>query len=78
MNRDVREVIREEPLMRDRLLEVLRRQGPLSVAGLAAASGLPADEVMIWVAGLRKYGHLAQARAEPSGDDPRYAAAEQS
>ena len=74
MNRDVREVIREEPLMRDRLLEVLRSQGPLSVAGLAAASGLPADEVMLWVAGLRKYGHVAQAKAEASGDDPRYVA----
>lgn len=76
MNRDIREVIREEPLVRGRLIELLRRDGPLSVADLAAASGFPADEVMVWVAGLRKYGQLTEAPAAASGGDPRYAAVE--
>ena len=74
MSRDVREVVRDEPLVRDRLVEVLRRDGPMSVADLAAASGYPAVEVMIWIAGLRKYGHITQASSEPAGSDPRYAA----
>ncbi len=74
MNRDIREVIREEPWVRPRLLALLRRDGPLSVPALAAASGFPADEVMVWVAGLRRYGQVTEAPA--SGDDPRYAAVE--
>ena len=60
MIRDVREVIREEPLMRDRLLALLAG-GPLTVRELAAAAGLPASEVMVWVMGMRKYGYLAES-----------------
>ncbi len=59
MSRDIREVIREEPLVRDRLLALLR-DGPLTVPELAAASGLPAGEVMIWTMSLRKYGYVAE------------------
>ena len=55
MSRDVREVIRDEPLVRGRLLELLA-DGPLTVPELAAAGGLPEDEVMTWIMGLRKYG----------------------
>ena len=40
MSRDVREVVRDEPLMRGRLLELLR-DGPLTVPELAAAGGFP-------------------------------------
>ncbi|MGC8635089.1 MAG: MarR family transcriptional regulator [Candidatus Limnocylindrales bacterium] len=73
MNRDVREVIREEPLMRDRLLALLR-DGPLTVPELAAAGGLPAEEVMVWMMGLRKYGYVVEEK-EATGDGYyRYAA----
>ena len=37
MNRDIREVIREEPLMRGRLVELLLRDGPLTVPEIAQA-----------------------------------------
>ena len=76
MNRDIREVIREEPLVGRRLVDLLRVGGPLSVPELAAASGFPPDEVMVWVSGLRKYGHLTEVPAAASGGDPRYAAVE--
>ena len=72
MNRDTREVVRDEPLVRGRLLELLA-DGPLTVPELAAASGHPEDEVMLWLMGLRKYGHVAEI-PEADGDYFRYAA----
>jgi hypothetical protein len=55
--RDIREVIREEPLVRGRLLRLLST-GPLTVPELAERAGLPENEVMVWVMGMRKYGYL--------------------
>jgi DNA-binding IclR family transcriptional regulator len=72
MSRDVREVIRDEPLVRDRLLELLA-DGPLGVPELALRAGLPEDEVMVWVMGMRKYGYVAEQ--DQSGDGSfRYSA----
>lgn len=59
MSRDIREIVRDEPLLRSRLLELLH-DGPLTVPELAAAGGLPEDEVMVWMMGLRKYGYVAE------------------
>ena len=59
MSRDVREIVRDEPLMRGRLLELLAER-PLTVPELAAAGNLPEDEVLLWMMGLRKYGHVAE------------------
>ena len=72
MPRDVREVVRDEPLVRSRLLELLAG-GPLTVPELADASGFPEDEVMVWTMGLRKYGYVAEV-PEPDGDYFRYQA----
>ena len=55
--RDVREIIREEPLMRDRVLAALA-DGPLTVPEIATAIGYPEHEVMYWVMGMRKYGQV--------------------
>jgi hypothetical protein len=55
--RDVREIIREEPLMRDRILEALT-VGPLTVPEIATVIGYPEHEVMYWVMGMRKYGQV--------------------
>lgn len=58
MTRDIREVVREEPLVRGRLLALLAEE-PKTVPELAAAAGLPSDEVMAWVMGMRRYGHVS-------------------
>ena len=73
MNRDVREVVRDEPLVRRELLELLGA-GPLTVPELAARSGYPEDEVMVWMMGMRKYGYVAEQGAD--GDWFRYARVE--
>ena len=57
--RDVREVVRDEQVMRRRILEVLA-DGPLTIPEIAAAMERPTHEVVFWVMGLRKYGWLAE------------------
>ena len=59
--RDVREVVREEPVMRTHILAALR-DGPLTVPEIAEAIGAPTGEVVIWVMGMRRYGWLAEIK----------------
>ena len=73
MSRDVREIVRDEPLVRQRLLAALV-DGPLSVPELAVATKLPEDEVMIWMMGLRKYGYLAELPSAEADGYFRYQA----
>ena len=60
-NRDVREVVREEPVMRSRILDALMG-GPLTVPEIARAIGAPTHEVVVWVMGMRRYGWLAEIK----------------
>lgn len=66
--RDPREVIREEPLMHQPILLALR-DGPLTVPQIAERIGHPAREVLIWVMGMRRYGHVVEL---PEADDDGY------
>ncbi len=68
MKRDPREVVRDEPFVRPRLIEALG-EGAMTVPELASATGWPPEEVMAWVMGLRKYGYVAE---EPGKDDAGY------
>lgn len=61
MSRDLREIVREEPLARRRILHALEA-GPKSVPELAAELECPADEAMVWLMGLRKYGFVAEVK----------------
>jgi len=60
-NRSVREIVRDEQVMRRRILEALE-DGPLTVPEIAAAVERPSHEVMFWVMGLRKYGWLGEIK----------------
>jgi hypothetical protein len=60
-NRDVREIVRDEQVMRRRILAALA-DGPLTVPEIAASVERPSHEVMFWVMGLRKYGWLAEIK----------------
>ena len=66
MIREPREIIREEPLMHDAVLHALAA-GPLTVPELAEALGKPANETLVWVMGMRRYGTLVEA-GEADGD----------
>jgi DNA-binding IclR family transcriptional regulator len=68
VNRDIREVIREETYMRRQILALLT-EGPRTVPEIAEALGTPADEAMFWVMGMRRYGWV---REEGGADDGYY------
>ena len=74
-NRDVREVIREEPIMRARILELLRN-GPMTVPELAAAMECPSHEVLFWVMGMRRFGRLREVSGATDEGYFRYQAVE--
>ncbi len=65
LNRDVREVIREEPVMRARILAALD-DGPLTVPQIATAIDAPTHEVVYWVMGMRRFGWLAEVKDSES------------
>jgi hypothetical protein len=60
-NRELREIVREEPVMRALILEALS-DGPRTVPEIAAAIGCPTHEVVFWVMGMRRYGHLREVK----------------
>jgi DNA-binding IclR family transcriptional regulator len=70
-HRDPREVVREEPVMRHRILDVVAGQ-PSSVPELAAALDLPADEILVWVMGMRRYGYLREVKGSDGDGYFRY------
>ena len=64
--REIREIIREEPVMHPRILEALR-SGPLTLPEIAEAIGSPTDEVLFWVMGMRRYGKIREVK-DPTDD----------
>jgi hypothetical protein len=75
VNRDVREIVRDEQVMRGRILAVLE-QGPMTIPELAEALEKPTHEVMFWVMGLRKYGWIAEIKEVTDEGYYRYQAVE--
>jgi DNA-binding IclR family transcriptional regulator len=71
VSRDVREIVREEPAMRPRILEALAA-GPLTVPEIAEAIAAPADETMFWVMGMRRYGLLHELKGTTDDGYFRY------
>lgn len=70
-NRDAREVIREEAVMRPRILAALA-DGPRTVPEIAAAIDAPTHEVVFWVMGLRRYGWVAEVKGSEGDGYFRY------
>jgi hypothetical protein len=69
VRRDVREIVRDEHLMRRHILKALEA-GPLTIPEIAEAIDKPAHEVVFWVMGMRKYGHVAETKE--TNDDGFY------
>lgn len=64
--RDVREIIREEMVMKDKILAAMQEES-MTVMEIADAVGYPSHEVMYWVMGLRKYSILAEDGVNDEG-----------
>lgn len=73
--RALREVVRDEQVMRRPILKALA-DGPLTVPEIAAAVDRPTHEVMTWVMGLRKYGWVVEEKDVTDEGYYRYRVAE--
>jgi hypothetical protein len=74
-NRDLREIIRDEHIMRSRILKVLETE-PHTIPELADSLGCPPSEVTFWVMGMRKYGYVSEDKEVTDEGYYRYQAAE--
>jgi len=74
--RDPKEIIREEPLMHLPILHALN-QGPLTIPEIAELIGAPSDEVLFWVMGMRRYGHVVEVEDPTDEGYFRYASVHQ-
>jgi hypothetical protein len=69
--RDPREVIREEPIMRRRILDAVGEEAH-SVPEIALEIGVPAHEALLWVMGMRRFGYLREVKGSDSDGYFRY------
>jgi predicted Rossmann fold nucleotide-binding protein DprA/Smf involved in DNA uptake len=73
--RPIREVIREEQIMRGRISRLLE-DGPLTIPEIAEGLGAPTSEVTFWVMGMRKYGWVREEKEVTDEGYYRYQAIE--
>jgi len=64
--RELRDIVRDEMLMRDEVVSVLS-SGPKTIPEMAAAIARPVREVMFWVMSARKYGYVEELK-EPTNE----------
>jgi len=57
--RDMREVMRDEMIMRDRIVALLQEEAK-TVSEVAEALGAPTEETMFWMMAMRRYGMLEE------------------
>jgi predicted transcriptional regulator len=74
-DREIREIIRDEHIMRNRILKVLETE-PRTIPEIAEALGYPTSEVTFWVMGMRKYGYVAEDKEVTDEGYYRYQAIE--
>ena len=74
-HRPIREIIREEHLVRGRILKLLV-DGPLTIPEIAERLGAPTSEVTFWVMGMRKYGYVREEKEVTDEGYFRYQAIE--
>jgi hypothetical protein len=65
--RDLGEVIRDEMVMKDRIVSLLREE-PRTIPEIADALACPVREVTFWVMAMRRYGSLEEL-PKPKADD---------
>jgi hypothetical protein len=57
--RDMREVMRDEMIMKDRILALLQ-DGTKSIPDISEALGSPNHETVFWVMAMRRYGMIEE------------------
>jgi predicted Rossmann fold nucleotide-binding protein DprA/Smf involved in DNA uptake len=57
--RDLAEVLRDEMVMKDKIVDLLREE-PKTIPEMAEALGYPSHEVLLWVMALWRYGTVVE------------------
>lgn len=57
--RGLAEVLRDEMVMKDRIVDLLREE-PKTIPEMAEALGYPSHEVLLWVMALWRYGTVVE------------------
>jgi hypothetical protein len=65
--RGLAEVLRDEMIMQDRIINLLR-EGPMTIPRISEALGSPSHEVTMWVMAMRRYG-IIQEMPKGRADD---------
>ncbi|HTX78380.1 MAG TPA: hypothetical protein VMC62_01865 [Longilinea sp.] len=55
--RDIREIVKDEMIMKDRIARILK-DGPQTIPEIAEAMEYPSHEVVIWLFAMRRYGQV--------------------
>jgi predicted ArsR family transcriptional regulator len=58
--RDMLEIAQDEFIMRDRIRDILKKEGPKAILELAEILDYPPREVTVWLFGLRRYGEVEE------------------
>jgi hypothetical protein len=66
IRRDIREIVHDEMIMKDRLAKILK-DGPQTIPELAEEMRYPSHEVAIWLFAMRRYGEV-EAVGKPDVD----------
>ena len=59
VKRDMREIMRDEMIMKDRILAILKEENK-TVPEVAEALGAPEYETVFWMMAMRRYGMLEE------------------
>ena len=57
---DMLEITQDEFIMRDRILKILKKDGPKTIKELAEELNYPTREIVVWLFGLRRYGEVEE------------------
>ncbi len=57
IRRDIREIVHDEMIMKDRIAKILK-DCPRTIPELAEAMKYPSHEVTIWLFAMRRYGEV--------------------
>ncbi|HHE46460.1 MAG TPA: MarR family transcriptional regulator [Bacteroidetes bacterium] len=67
IQRGVAEIMRDEMVMRDKIIAVLQ-DGPKTIVEIAESLGCPSHEVMYWVMAMWRYGRIEETAVKPDDD----------
>ncbi len=67
LQRGIAEIMRDEMVMRDKILAILREE-PKTIPEIAESLGCPSSEVVYWIMAMWRYGQVEEDAAKPDAN----------